>query len=86
MGIESRIDVTQRLERPDHQAGADQQHHGKRDLHHHQHRRACDAARASETRFVLRRAGVAMRGPAYLRTGIIPNRTPLDERGEEGEG
>ena len=71
------IDVAQRLEGADHEAGTDQQHEGERHLHDHQDAARAMAFAALAERRGRRRAGdCEMCGRAYLKTGMRPKTSP----------
>ena len=83
--IEPRIDVTERLERPNHQSGGDQQHKRECNLNYHQH-----AARAMPLPALARGASAAAQRAGDSRTGILdrgnhPEQKPRHQRGRECE-
>ena len=72
--------MAQGLERPDHQAGADQQHQRQGHLRHDQNAAArCRSLLSLSERPPLRRPAASC-GRAYLKTGISPKSSPRCQR------
>ena len=84
---EAWLDRAQRLERPNHQPRADEQHQRQRHLRHDQRRCARDGAPGSGSTCVRRRAGLRqMPRPGVPQRRDQPEQQPREQRDRQREG